>query len=92
MIWKRIVPAAAIAALSLPALAADGIVVGYKDVVEPEPELVAFAEEIVRAWLNIKRVDPSRRDTFFAPTVKTFMKSGTRSSRSSGATTLRRTI
>ena len=73
MIPKQAILAAAMAAFSFPALAADGIVVGYKDVVEPDPALVAFAQEIVQAWISIKRVDPSRRDKFFAPTVKTFM-------------------
>lgn len=77
MIPKQTIFAAVMAALSFPALAADGIVVGYKDVVEPEPELEAFAQEIVQAWISIKRVDPSRRDKFFAPIVKTFMKNGT---------------
>lgn len=77
MIPKQTILAAAMAALSFPALAADGIVVGYKDVVEPEPQLVAFTQEIVQAWISIKRVDPSRRDKFFAPTVKTFMKNET---------------
>jgi len=77
MIPKQAILAAAMAAFSFPALAADGIVVGYKDVVEPDPALVAFAQEIVQAWISIKRVDPSRRDKFFAPTVKTFMKNET---------------
>lgn len=77
MIVKRTILAVAMAAFSLPTLAADGISVGYKNVVEPDPALADFAQEIVRAWISIKRVDPSRRDRFFAPVVKTFIKNET---------------
>ena len=77
MTVTRIILAAIIAAISAPALAGDGIIVGYKNVVTPEPDLVDFTGEIRRSWISAKRFDPSARDRFFAPTVKTFMKNET---------------
>lgn len=77
MTLKRMFLAAIIAAISMPALADQGITVGYKNVVKPDPELVEFTHEIRRSWMSAKLFDPSTRDTFFAPDVKTFIKTET---------------
>jgi hypothetical protein len=77
MIVRRIILAAAFAAIALPAPAGQAITVGYRDVVTPDPELLDFVQQIRRAWISVKRVDPSARDRFFAPRVKTFMKTET---------------
>lgn len=77
MTVKRIILAAAIAAISVPAGAAETITVGYANVVKPDAELVEFTQEIRRSWMSAKLFDPSTRDIFFAPVVKTFMKTET---------------
>jgi hypothetical protein len=77
MILKRIFLAAAMTAFSIPALADEGIVVGYKNVVEPDAELVEFSEQVLNEWTGRAEYDFAAIDRLFAPKVKTFMKNET---------------
>lgn len=77
MILKAAILAATLAALSIPASAADGIVVGYRDVVEPDPAVVRFSNEVAREWMNAGGYDFPAIDRLFAPVVQTFMKNET---------------
>lgn len=69
--------AAALAVFSIPAMAAEGIVVGHRDVVEADPALEAFARDVARQWMSAGGYDFAKIDKLFAPTVKTFMRNET---------------
>jgi len=74
---KQAILAAVLAAHSVPALAGQGIVVGYKNLVEPDAELVAFSERVLDQWVGSSEYDFGAIDRLFAPSVKTFMKNET---------------
>lgn len=77
MILKRIFLTAAVTAISIPALADEGIVVGHKNVVEPDAKLVEFGEQVLNEWTGRAEYDFAAIDRLFAPKVKTFMKNET---------------
>jgi hypothetical protein len=59
------------------ALAGDPISVGFRDVVSPAPALRAVVRDIVNASISARPFDARDYDRFFAPSVRTFMKSDT---------------
>jgi len=77
MISRQACFAAFLAAFSIPAMAAEGIVVGHKDVVEADPALEAFARDVARQWMSAGGYDFAEIDKLFAPDVKTFMRNET---------------
>ena len=77
MILKQAILAAVLAAFSVPILASEGIVVGHKNVVEPDAGLLAFAKQVEKQWVSVVDYDYPAIDRLFAPSVMTFMKNET---------------